>query len=221
MPEASPDPTNEAPFDLEIVDRLLSTTRAVRRRLDYTRPVARSVILDCIRLSQQAPTGTNAQHWRWLVLDDPDKKRAIGEIYARGIPLLDESARTARDEQTRTVYRQARDFAARLGEVPMLVIPCLEGRLARNAELVHQTTYFGSIYQAVWSFQLALRSRGLGSVFTTMHLAFEEESRAVLGLPEDVVQTAMLPVAYTLGTDFKPTDRPPPESVTHWNEWAP
>ena len=207
-------------FDLETVDRLLSTTRAVRRRLDYDRPVSREVILDCIRLSQQAPTGTNAQHWRWLVLDDPEKKRAIGELYARGIPLLDEYSKSAKDEQTATVYRQARDFAARLGDVPVLVIPCLEGRLDDDAEQVHITTYYGSIYQAVWSFQLALRSRGLGSVFTTMHLAFEGESRKILGLPEHVVQTALLPVAYTLGLDFKPTNRPPPESITHFNAWG-
>jgi nitroreductase len=211
---------SDSAFDLETVDRLLTTTRAVRRRLDYERPVGRDVILECIRLSQQAPTGTNAQHWRWLVLDDPAKKRAIGEIYARGIPLLNEYAKSAKDAQTALVYEQARDFASRLGDVPALVIPCLEGRLEDDAQQVHITTYYGSIYQAVWSSQLALRSRGLGSVFTTMHLAFEEESRELLGLPEHVVQTALLPVAYTLGMDFKPTDRPPPESITYFNEWA-
>ncbi len=208
------------PFDLETVDRLLSTTRAVRRRLDLDRPVPRELILDCIRLSQQAPTGTNAQHWRWLVIDDPELRRGLGQIYARGLPLLDEAAKTAADPQTKTVYTHARDFASRLGEVPVLVIPCLEGRLAPDADLVLVTTYYGSIYQAVWSFQLALRSRGLGSVFTTMHLAFEEESRELLGLPENVVQTAMLPVAYTLGTEFRPTRRPPPESITHFNTWG-
>ena len=207
-------------FDLETTDQLLSTTRAVRRRLDYDRPVGREVILDCIRLSQQAPTGTNAQHWRWLVLDDAKKKAALGEIYARGIPLLNEYAKGAKDPQTALVYEQARDFASRLGDVPMLVIPCLEGRLPEDAEQVHITTYYGSIYQAVWSFQLALRSRGLGSVFTTMHLAFEEESHKILGLPEDIVQVALLPVAYTLGLDFKPTRRPPPESITHFNQWG-
>jgi nitroreductase len=207
-------------FDLATVDRLLSTTRAVRRRLDLTRPVAREVILDCIRLSQQAPTGTNAQHWRWLVLDDPERRRALGELYGRGIPLIDAAAKTARDPQTEQVYRDARDFAERLAEVPVIVIPCLEGRLAPDAAWVDVTTYFGSIYPAVWSFQLALRSRGLGSVFTTMHLAFEEESRALLGLPDDVAQVAMLPVAYTLGLDFKPARRPPPESITHWNTWG-
>ena len=220
MASPTPPPLSEAGFDLATVDRLLSTTRAVRRRLDFDRPVPREVLLDCIRLSQQAPTGTNAQHWRWIVVDDPEKKRALGEIYARGLPLLDESAKGAGDAQTADVYRHARTLAEQMGDVPVLVIPCLEGRLVDPDSLVLATTYYGSIYPAVWSFQLALRSRGLGSTFTTMHLAFEEDARAVLGLPEDVVQMAMLPVAYTRGTDFEPTKRPAPETITHWNGWS-
>jgi nitroreductase len=207
-------------FDLSTVDRLLSTTRAVRRRLDLDRPVERHVLLDCIRLSQQAPTGTNSQRWRWLVIDDPAKRREIGEIYERGIPLIDAAAKSARDRQTEKVYQDARILAERIGEVPALVIPCLEGLLPPDAAWVDATTYFGSIYPAVWSFQLALRSRGLGSVFTTMHLAFEAETRAILGLPEDVAQLALLPVAYTRGLDFKPARRPPPESITHFNSWG-
>ena len=208
------------PFDLACVDRLLTTTRAVRRRLDLERPVDRSLLLDCIRLSQQAPTGTNAQSWRWLVIDDPETRRALGAVYARGLPLLDAASRTARDDQTRRVYRDAREFAERLGDVPVHVIPCTEGRLAQDAAPVDETTYYASIYPAVWSFQLALRSRGLGSVLTTMHLAFEEESRAILGLPEDVAQVALLPVAHTIGLDFKPTHRPPAESITYFNTWG-
>jgi len=207
-------------FDLSTVDRLLSTTRAVRRRLDLERPVERDVILDCVRLSQQAPTGTNSQGWRWLVLDDPNKRRAMGELYARGIPLIDAAAKSARDKQTEQVYADARVLAEHLSEVPALVIPCLVGRLAPDAPMVDASTYFGSIYPAVWSFQLALRSRGLGSVFTTMHLAFEDESREILGLPEEVAQLALLPVAYTKGLDFKPARRPPPESITHFNTWG-
>ncbi len=211
---------SETPFNLDTVDALLSTTRAVRRRLDFTRPVARETLLECIRLSQQAPTATNSQHWRWLVVDDVKQKRRLGELYARGIPLLDESAKTAPDAYTARVYRDARDFAARLGEVPALVVPCLEGRLPEDAPHVVATTYFASIYPAVWSFQLALRSRGLGSVLTTMHLAFEQESREILELPEEIVQMAMLPVAYTLGLEFKAAQRPPAESITHFNRWS-
>jgi nitroreductase len=207
-------------FDLATVDRLLSTTRAVRRRLDLERPVGREVILDCIRLSQQAPTGTNSQRWRWLVLDDPERRRAMGELYARTLPLIDAASKAASDPQTERVYRDARDLAMRLHEVPMLVVPCVEGRIGADAAWVDLTTWFGSIYQAVWSFQLALRSRGLGSCFTTAHLAFEDESREILGLPPEISQVALLPVAYTRGLDFKPTRRPPPETITHFNTWG-
>lgn len=208
-----------APFDLSVVDRLLSTTRAVRRRLNLDRAVPRSVLLDCIRLAQQAPTAKNSQNWRWLVLDDPERRQAMGAIYAKGLPLLDAAAKQATDGHVSRVYAQARHFTENIAKVPALVIPCLEERLAPDARLVDATTYYGSIYQSVWSFQLALRSRGLGSVFTTMHLAFEEESRAVLGLPDHVAQLAMLPVAYTKGTEFSPTERPPPETITHFNQW--
>jgi nitroreductase len=207
-------------FDLATVDRLLSTTRAVRRRLDLTRPVERSVILDCIRLSQQAPTGTNRQTWRWLVLDDPAKRRALAELYCRGMPALNAMSESARDAQTKRVYDDARWFAERMADVPVHVIPCTQERLAQDSDPATTMTYYGSIFPAVWSFQLALRSRGLGSVLTTMHLLFEAESRALLELPEDVTQVALLPVGYTKGLDFKPARRPPPESITHWNEWG-
>jgi nitroreductase len=210
---------SEAPFDLETTDRLLSTTRAVRRRLDFDRPVPRDLILDCIRLSQQAPTGTNAQHWRWLVIDDPAKRKAVGELYARGLPLLDEMAKTARDEQTAHVYRDARSFAERLGEVPAIVIPCLEGRLPPDAELVQVTTYYGSIYPAVWSFQLALRSRGLGSTLTTSHLLAEREVGERLGVPSDYTQVALIPVAHIKGGELAPPPRRPVNEVIGWNGW--
>lgn len=208
------------PFDLEVVDHLLSTTRAVRRRLDLERPVERDVLLECVRLSQQAPTATNSQTWRWLILDDPEKRRALGEIYAQGIPLLDAAAAQAADSHVARVYTQAKRFTENLGRIPALVIPCVQGRLAPDAPLVEVATYFGSIYPAVWSFQLAARSRGLGSVFTTMHLAFEEQSRELLGLPDDVAQLALIPVAHTIGLDFKPARRPPPTSITHFNTWT-
>ena len=207
-------------FDLATVDRLLSTTRAVRRRLDPTRPVPRSLLLDCIRLSQQAPTASNTQMWRWLVVDDPAKRRELGALYAQGIPAIHASqAQLAQDEQTRRVYDGALWLAEHLGEMPAIAIPCLVGRIPADAPLVISASVFGSIYQAVWSFQLALRSRGLGSTFTTMHLLFEEQARKILGMPDDVMQAALLPVAYTKGGDFKPAARPPVETIVHWNTW--
>jgi nitroreductase len=208
-------------FDLASVDRLLSTTRAVRRRLDLARPVPRELILDCIRLSQQAPTASNTQTWRWLVVDDPGKRRELGALYAQGIPAIQQSRQQMpADAQTQRVYESASWLAEHLAEVPLVAIPCVCGRLPEPTPLVISATVFGSIYQAVWSFQLALRSRGLGSTFTTLHLLFEEQARKLLGIPEDVMQVALLPVAYTKGSDFKPAARPPVESIVHWNQWA-
>jgi nitroreductase len=208
------------PFDIATTDRLLSTTRAVRKRLDLDRPVERDVILDCIRLSQQAPTGSNSQRWRWVIVTEPDKRARLAELYRSGGAAY---MRSAASDQTHPVDAQlarVRDSAAYLLEVihrvPVLAIPCLQGRVT---DVRHAAAFFGSIHPAIWSFQLALRSRGLGSVWTTFHLAHEEEAAALLGIPADVTQAAMLPVAYTLGTDFKPATRQPPEEITFWNAW--
>jgi nitroreductase len=211
-----------APFDLEQTDRLLSTTRAVRRRLDLTRPVEREVLLDCIRLSQQAPTASNTQKWRWIVIQDPDKRTAVAEIYARGGQFVDQArARIDPDDkQTQRVYDSAGWLFDHIAEVPALVIPCLEGRLPEGAPLGMAASVYGSIFPALWSFQLALRSRGLGSTLTTVHLFFEQDVAKVLNIPEDVMQVALLPVAYTVGTDFKQAVRPAPESITSFDEWG-
>lgn len=211
------------PFDIAETDRLLSTTRAVRRRLDLERPVERQVILDCIRLSQQAPTASNTQTWRWLVVMDADKRRALAEIYRAGAPLLAQSrdGLAEGDAQTRRVYDSAEYLLAHLHEVPVLVIPCVLGRLpATGAPHGLAAAVYGSIFGAMWSFQLALRSRGLGSALTTLHLFREAEAAALLGIPDEAMQCALLPVAYTVGTDFRPARRPPPESITYFDTWG-
>ena len=211
-----------APFDLEETDRLLSTTRAVRRRLDLDRTVERELILDCIRLSQQAPTASNTQKWRWMVVMDADKRKALGEIYGRGKQFITQAREQldADDSQTQRVYDSAEWLLDHIGEVPALVIPCLEGRIPDGAPNGMAAAVYGSIYPAMWSFQLALRSRGLGSTLTTIHLFFEKEVAALLEMPDDVMQVALLPVAYTKGTDFKIAKRPPPEEITHFDTWG-
>ena len=211
-----------APFDLEQTDRLLSTTRAVRRRLDLERPVERDVILDCIRLSQQAPTASNTQKWRWMVVMDAEKRKALGEIYGRGKQFIEQAKAQvdANDAQTQRVYDSAEWLIDHIGEVPALVIPCLEGRLPEGSPNGMAAALYGSIYPAMWSFQLALRSRGLGSTLTTIHLFFEKEVAELLAMPEDVMQVALLPVAYTKGTDFKIAKRQPPEEITHFDTWG-
>ena len=211
-----------APFDLEQTDRLLSTTRAVRRRLDLERPVDREVILDCIRLSQQAPTASNTQKWRWMVVMDAEKRKALGEIYGRGKQFIEQAKAQIDDDDTQThrVYDSAGWLLDHIGEAPALVIPCVEGRVPEGAPNGMTAAAYGSIYPAMWSFQLALRSRGLGSTLTTIHLFFEKEVADLLSMPEDVMQVALLPVAYTKGTDFKIAKRPPPEEITSFDTWG-
>ncbi|MDT5011010.1 MAG: hypothetical protein QOH57_2627 [Mycobacterium sp.] len=207
-------------MDLSSVDELLTTTRAVRKRLDLSRPVGRDVILECVRLAMQAPTASNTQDWRWLVVTDADKRAGIAEIYRSiGAEYLAQAAESAVDPQTQRVYQSAFSLTDTLAEVPVHVIPCLDSRFDGSNLLVAASAW-ASIIPAGWSFLLALRSRGLGSVWTTMHLAKEREVAQLLGIPDTVTQAALFPVAYTIGTDFRPAARPPAESITFWNSWG-
>jgi nitroreductase len=206
-------------MDIATVDELLTTTRAVRKRLDLTRPVGRDVILECIRLAMQAPTASNAQDWRWMVVTDADKRAAIADIYRSiGAQYLAYATETASDPQTRRVYESAMSLTDTLAQVPVHVIPCLDQRIDDAVPGVAAAAW-ASIIPAGWSFLLALRSRGLGSVWTTMHLFKEQEVAEVLGIPGTVTQAALFPVAYTIGTDFRPAARPPAETITFWNNW--
>ncbi len=207
-------------MEISSVDELLSTTRAVRKRLDLTRPVEREVILECLRLAVQAPTGGDSQDWRWVVVTDADKRAAIAEIYnSVGAEYLAHKANTAKEPQARRVYESATALTSTLADVPVYVIPCIERRM-EDLPLVAAASAWGSILPAAWSFLLALRSRGLGSVWTTLHLAKEREVAELLGIPDTVTQVALFPVAYTIGTDFKPANRPPVEEITSWNMWG-
>ena len=210
-------------FDLATCDELLATTRAVRKRLDFERPVPREVIMECIALSMQAPTGSNRQGWRWMVVDDAGKRQALADLYRLAAkPYLTSASAQSQDsgdEQTQRVFSSAMYLMERLQDAPVHVIPCLEGRLPDDTPAAAASGYFGSIYPAVWSFQLALRARGLGSCLTTLHLGHEKEAAELLGIPDDVLQVALLPVAYTIGTNFKRATRPAPDAITRWNAW--
>jgi len=207
-------------FDTAMIDELLSTTRAVRKRLDLDRPVPRDIIMECLELAVQAPTASNSQNWRWLVIDDPEKRTQLAEIYRKGASgYFARAGRDAADAQTGRVYESAIWLAENLEKVPVLLIPCLEGRPTEETPLMALGSMYGSIFPAVWSFQLALRARGLGSALTTLHLLHEQEAAELLGIPDDVLQVALLPVAYTIGTDFKRAARPPVSGITHWNGW--
>jgi nitroreductase len=206
-------------IDLATADALLSTTRAVRKRLDFTRPVSRQVILDCIALSQQAPTASNGQTWRWVVVDDAATRAKIADLYREAAGTMLSDAKKAAHEhgeaQTERVYGSAEYLADHLHEVPVHVIPYLVGRPYTGFE----GAYFASIYPAVWSFQLALRPRGLGTCLTTLTMMKEKEIASLLGVPDDMTQCGLLPVAYTIGSDFKPAQRPSADSIVHWNGW--
>lgn len=208
-------------FDLSQTDRLLSTTRSVRKRLDLDRPVPEAVIVDCLKLAVQAPTGSNEQGWRWLVVTDADKRRELARMYSEGgRGYLESAAGREMNEQTRRVYESALFLTDILDRVPVHVIPCIKGRAESSMNILSASTY-GSIIPAAWSFMLALRSRGLGSAWTTLHLFKEQEAAELLGVPYDeFTQVALLPVAYTVGTDFKPAARPPVENITYWDSWG-
>jgi nitroreductase len=209
-----------APFDLAETDRLLSTTRAVRKRLDLARPVPREVVLDCLRLAQQAPTGSNSQGWRWLMVDDAGLRRGLAALYKKAADAYLELARAnlgSAEAQTQRVYDSAFWLVDHLAEVPLHAIPCLLGR-APAGPTIAGASYYGSIFPSVWSFQLALRSRGLGSALTTLHLVHEREAAELLGVDfEQLTQVALLPVAYTRGTEFRPAARPAPDTIVSWN----
>ena len=197
----------------------------MRKRLDLTRPVPRELVLDCIRLATQAPAGGNVQRWRWLVVDDPELKAGIAEYYRRAYEPYIETQKLAVEKVGRTdastigIIDSSTYLAEHLAEVPVHVIPIALDRLPPDVQQGTMAGFYGSILPAVWSFQLAARSRGLGSAWTTLHLAYEREVGELLGIPETVSQVALLPVAYYTGDDFKPGVRRPAEEVTYWNGW--
>ena len=207
-------------FDLAQTDALLSTTRAVRKRLDFTREVPDDVLLECLQLAVQAPTGSNRQGWRWMVVRDAEKKAALADIYRRaGGDYLAAAAENADASTTGGRVADSANFLAQnLQDVPVMVIPMIIGRLddaAGGGTITAAAGLLGSVIPAMWSFQLALRSRGLGSCYTTIHLGLEAEAAEVLGIPAHMTQAGLLPVAYTKGTDFKPAARRPVETITY------
>lgn len=210
---------NRLGFDVEMTDLLLTTTRAVRRRLDLDRPVPRDLLLECIDIAQQAPTAGNSQGWRFVIVDDVEQRRALAEAYREGgVELLKQGLADAQDDQTRRTYESALYLAEVMDRVPVLVVPCILGRPdAWGSDF--EAGVFANILPATWSFMLALRSRGVGTCWTTSTLARQRRVSEILGLPDDVTQVALIPVAYHTGTSFRPTKRPSPHSIVAWNHW--
>ena len=206
-------------FDIEQTDNLLSTTRAVRRRLDLERDVPDDLLLRCIELAEQAPTGAGVSSRRWIVVRDPETKSQLAELYraAGGSRIIDrsEERRGAGHPQER-VAESAAHLAANLEKVPVLVLATIWG--------VHDGSgrpgLFDSVIQAAWSFCLALRARGLGSAWTTLHLGKAKEFADILGIPDGVTQVVLLPVAWTIGSDFKPASRRRVSEIVWFDRWG-
>lgn len=214
-------------MDLATVDKLLTSTRVVRKRLDFSRPVEKEVIEQCLEIAIQAPTGGNSQGWHFVVVTDADKRARIGELYRESFYIYarssNEQAATQGkgelyEKQQARVVKSAVYLAQHMAEAPVIMIPCINGRVENESPMA-QAGLYGSILPATWSLMLALRARGLGSAWTTLHLRYEEEVADLLGIPSHVTQAALLPIAYFTGDDFRPAKRPPATTVTSWNGW--
>jgi len=208
-------------------DDVLTTTRAVRKRLDFDRPVEREVIEECLQIALQAPSGSNSQGWQWLMVTDPAKKLALADIYranwagySSSVAASALATRGDGDRRSEQVYSSASYLAENLHRAPVIMVPCIAAQLDRLPTWAAAGAW-GSILPAVWSFMLAARERGLGTVWTTVHLAKggDKQAAELLGIPDGFSHVGMFPIAYTKGTDFKPAVRLPLEPVLHWDQW--
>ena len=210
-------------FDLASVDYILQTTRSVRKRLDLSRPVDRDTVIECIDIALQAPTGSNRQGWKWLILTDADKKAKIGHYYKQSFDAYAQRRSSGPGTQDAADRQKLVDSATYLsnhmGEVPMMIFPCIHGRVDDPSPSA-QAGFYGSILPAAWSLMLALRARGIGAAWTTLHLAYEKECNEILGIPDDVTVSALLPVAYFTGDTFQKAKRLPVQELTYWETWG-
>jgi nitroreductase len=206
-------------------DELLTTTRTVRKRLDLERSVPMELIRECVEIALQAPSGSNRQTWHWLVITDQERRAAIGEYYRRAVEsYLDSPGAAGRlhaDDPERSQVQQrvgssVAYLGERMGKVPVLVIPCLT---VKSLDAGNQAGLWGSILPAAWSYCLAARARGLGTAWTTLHMTYEQEISELLGLPEEVRQSVLLPTAYYTGDTFKPAPRQPLDDILHIDGW--
>lgn len=207
-------------FDLDELDRALKTTKQVRQRLDLTRSVPHEELLACIDVASHAPMGGNLERNRWMIIDDPDTKRAIADVYARITgPYLDSQESVPLDDRQQRVIASARFLLDNLADVPAMVMSMRLDRPATNLSQGVLAGYYGSVVPGIWSFQVAARARGIGSAWTTLHLEAEEEVAQLLEIPPTVTQVALLPVGYYTGDDFTPTKRRPASEITYLNRW--
>ena len=207
-------------MDLATADQLLTTTRSVRKRLDFTRPVEPELIERCLEIAIQAPSGSDRQGWHFVIVTDPALKQQIGDLYRASYSRYARSGPQTGPGAARPQLRSSSDYLAEhFHEAPALVLFCYEGRPEQPTPAA-QAGLYGSILPAAWSFMLALRARGVGAAWTTLHLRYEHETAALLGLPANLTQAVLLPIAYFSGHDFRPAPRRPLAEHIHWNGWG-
>lgn len=215
-------------MDTLTVEELLTTTRSVRKRLDFDKPVPLDVLERCLEVALQAPTGSNAQGWKFMLITDPAKKQKIGEYYSKSFQLYaGESAKNTptherddpRSERMMKVVSSAVYLSQRFGQVPVHILALLEGRVEKT-DVMTQASFYGSILPAAWSLMLALRAEGIGSAWTTLHLRYEKEISALLGIPDNYTQAVLLPAAYFTGEGFQPAKRVPARKLTYLDSWG-
>jgi nitroreductase len=209
------------------VEDVLTTTRAMRKRLDFTKPIERKVIEECLAAAQQAPNGGNLQTWGFVVTTDRAKRAALAALYRQGYNTFVSSPIAAAmgygqphaSPSQRRVMASIDYLVENLHQAPVFVIPCI-GPRAEGLPTALQHAIYGSIMPAAWSFMLAARARGLGTCWTIFHLYHEEEAANLLGIPYgDVMQVALIPVAHVHGTAFRPGSRQPVQTMMHWETW--
>jgi nitroreductase len=208
-------------------DEVATTTRSVRKRLDLTRPVERDVLEECLRIAQQAPSSSNLQHFHFVMVTDAAKRAALGELYRKGLEIYKTLPVALHNvDYPDPVQKASRDriidaqeyLAAHIDEVPVHVIPCIEGSL-EGMPPIFTPVLMASVIPAAWSFMLAARSRGLATSWSNFHMFDIEEANRVVGLPDGVMQVALIATAYSIGTDFKPAPRRALETIVHWDTW--
>ena len=209
-------------------DHVLRTTRSVRLRLDFDRPIEPAVLEECLEIALQAPTASNSQQWQWVMITDPDKIAAVAEVYRKSFNVLaarppeerpDYGPDDSRTQQSEKVTRSATYLAAEMHRCPALLLTCINGRVENEGPMA-QAAVYGSILPGAWSFMLVARARGIGTAWTTLHIRHEDEVAELLGIPAHVTQAALFPIAYFTGEDFKPAPRVPLQEVVHWNTWG-
>ncbi len=199
-------------FDLRQIDEILSTARSVRRKLDFDRPLERQVLYDCINVAVQAPTGLGGENWRFLVVDEPAQKAALAELYKTVLLEIMAERRLPMKPSHQALIDQ-------LHRIPAMIFVCVDGAPANDTH-AGQLGFYGSILPAAWSLMLALRARHIGSTWTSLLSARQQEVAAILDMPPQTTQTVMLPVGYTKGAVLRRAERLPAQQVTYFNRWG-